>query len=597
MASRKSKAVSLSFSLPAIIWLSLLVVISGLMLLYRESRLINENFIESGRSVITGNTAVIASMIEHKAVNTETKEILNKAAASTGLHLRLLSFSGKIIYDSEKSVPDFAVYTDNLNEEENRLFFSRETLTASTKTSGFSHSRSSASAITINYALRMNNYYLHASDTIDNPRNSLQAIRYSYTQWMLVLVVSIIIINLMLASKIDKPVLTAINFADEIANRDFSKRITKLSTTRIGKLQRSLNNLADALESHIHDLTIERNKLTLVIENITDSLCMINADSRVIVTNEAFRKIFGIVERANGLPSYFEIIRSSGLNDSINEALETNKKMHFELQLQNGKIYEIDINPIHREKRHSGLIVILHDITAKKQVDTMKTELVGNLSHELKTPITIVKGYLETMQLHTKNQTLVKELLAKCISNLDRQTHIINDMLKLNKLETTNDFETEFITVSPLLENCLSVLSPGIVEKKIRITRDYIPEEEQIRGNSFLAEQVFFNIITNAINYNKEGGTIAISTYHEENRSSNEFCFTISIADSGIGIPKESLARIFERFYRVDKGRSRATGGTGLGLAIVKHSVDLMGWKIEVESDSEGSCFYIKIPL
>ncbi|HRX15988.1 MAG TPA: ATP-binding protein [Spirochaetota bacterium] len=214
------------------------------------------------------------------------------------------------------------------------------------------------------------------------------------------------------------------------------------------------------------------------------------------------------------------------------------------------------------------------------------------MSHELKTPVTIIKGYLETIALNLNNTEQCSGYIRKAIENADRQTSIINDIIKLNMIETSNDFANEKIIIDDLLEGCVNILGQKAQLRDIQLNKKLEAMGEGVVGNKFLAEEIFFNLIDNAINYNLPGGEVNI-----ESSISNNNQLTVKINDTGIGIPKESIDRIFERFYRVDKGRSRESGGTGLGLSIVKHAATLLGWKITVRSDSKGSSFRVIIYL
>ncbi|HPX90302.1 MAG TPA: ATP-binding protein, partial [Spirochaetota bacterium] len=166
---------------------------------------------------------------------------------------------------------------------------------------------------------------------------------------------------------------------------------------------------------------------------------------------------------------------------------------------------------------------------------------------------------------------------------------LIQDIIKLSMIESSKEFEKEEVNIRRIILNCLDILTPKISKKGIALHTDFPEINYYTVANDFLAEEIFFNIIDNAINYNNPGGTIKVSARLNNNRLS------VSISDSGIGIPQEYIDRIFERFYRVDKSRSRTTGGTGLGLSIVKHAAMVLGWNISVDSDKKGTTFTILI--
>jgi two-component system phosphate regulon sensor histidine kinase PhoR len=215
---------------------------------------------------------------------------------------------------------------------------------------------------------------------------------------------------------------------------------------------------------------------------------------------------------------------------------------------------------------------------------------VSNVSHELKTPIAIVKGYLETIKENPDNREMMNDFIERAIENVDRQNALIQDIIKLSMIESSKEFEKEEINIRQVILNCLDIVTPKINKKDIKLKTELSSElDYKIHANQFLVEEVFFNIIDNAINYNNQGGKLDITAEKKDE------ALIIKISDSGIGIPSEYIDRIFERFYRVDRSRSRATGGTGLGLSIVKHAAMVLGWKVSVASDKNGTSFTIAV--
>ncbi len=405
-----------------------------------------------------------------------------------------------------------------------------------------------------------------------------------------------LMLNILISRYITRPITTAIDFADNFANGDFSSRIKNYNDDEIGQLQRSLNTLADNLTAEINNMLMEQNKLKTVIENNQDAIAVIDTDKNIVIANDSFKKLWGMGQPVESR-IYFTIIRNSSLNAKIDYVLQVGSGTFFEENI-NRSSYEVYLTPIDEaetgEKAPSlhGILLILHDITERKKIEILKTELVGNLSHELKTPIAILKGYLETIRENLNDPATCRDFINNALYNLERQNSIINDMLKLNMLETTPFFSMEQVDVGEVIENCVHILSPKFSGRDITITKNYtVSPPTAVNANKFLSEEIFFNLIDNAINYNIEGGSINISTSETRNY------FMISINDTGVGIPESSLERIFERFYRVDKSRSRNSGGTGLGLSIVKHAADLLNWEVTVSSTiKEGTTFTVTIP-
>jgi two-component system phosphate regulon sensor histidine kinase PhoR len=438
------------------------------------------------------------------------------------------------------------------------------------------------------YANRRENIVIRLSKPLTEIDQSIARIRKHIIVSGSVAVFLSIIFIIFISRKLTRHIKDTKIFAEDFSMGDYSRRILNYSNDEIGTLQKALNKMADTMVEKINSLIFEQNKLEKIIENIQNGIAVIDLEKKVIVANSAFKYILDITippEKKH----FYESIRNRELNSRIERSLETKQSTHFELELISGKYCDIFITPVFEEASVQGIVIVLHDITEKKKTQQIKADLVANMSHELKTPITILKGYLETIIQHLDNSELSRELISKALDNVDRQNSLINDILKLNKLETAADFPEEEIDLNNIISDCIEILRPKTQKKNININYKGVQAYREIKGNKFLVQEIFFNIIDNAINYNKENGRIDIESEIENNS------LKIKIRDTGIGIPDESKDRIFERFYRVDKGRSRTTGGTGLGLAIVKHAADILNWDISLSSGARGSTFTIII--
>jgi two-component system phosphate regulon sensor histidine kinase PhoR len=439
-------------------------------------------------------------------------------------------------------------------------------------------------------AKKSKNYIIRLAKPLHEIDRSVASLRNFILSVSGILLLLAFLVNLAISKVITRPINETIDFAEDFARGDLARRIFNYSDDEVGKLQKSLNRLADSLQEKVSNLILEQNKLEVTIENINDGIAVIDGGKKVVLLNKAFAALMDIKTQPHGR-YFYEAIRNSTLNAAIEKGLAGGDESRFEMELLSGVSLDVNINPIREEKTLQGVLIVLHDVTERKRIMRIKTELVGNLSHELKTPITILKGYLETIREHLHDPVSTSAFLEKALQNIDRQNSIINDMLKLNMLETAPAFPLERISLADIISNCVDILSPKLRERGIDLTLGLGDSRLELTGNRFLAEEVFFNLIDNAINYNRPGGRIGLSA------AARQGSLLVTVSDSGIGIPEESLERIFERFYRVNKSRSRATGGTGLGLSIVKHAVDLLGWNISVKSGDAGTEFTVTIPF
>jgi two-component system, OmpR family, phosphate regulon sensor histidine kinase PhoR len=504
---------------------------------------------------------------------------IRQLSAIIGLRITLVDINGTVIADSEYT------HVDEMDNHRYRI----EIKDALVRGTGESIRYSGTLKTDMLYMARKSDAgIIRLAKPLREVDENISRLRgYILLVGAIALVLSSLIV-VVISRRITRPINETMSFARDFSSGDFSRRIPDYSDDEIGTLQKTLNRLADTVVEKINTLLFEQNKLEKTIESINDGIAVVGLDKKILVANRAFKSLLDIdaavVDRL-----FFESIRNRSLNTRIEEVHATGIAVSFEETFLNGRHCEVFINPIAGERELGGILIVLHDTTEKKKIEEMKTDLVSNMSHELKTPITILKGYLETMEPHLSDPEAAKELLQKALANIDRQSSLINDILKLNRLETSQEFSTEYVDVREIVRTSIDILAPKAQKKNVSITFNTDGQNARVPGNRFLAEEVFFNIIDNAINYNIEGGSITVDMEKSGNR------LTVAIVDTGIGIPEESMDRIFERFYRVDKSRSRSTGGTGLGLSIVKHAAEILGWNIRVSSTSAGTKFIIEL--
>ncbi len=502
----------------------------------------------------------------------------NVIADIIGLRVTLVDFSGKVFADSE--VKDVSKMDNHLQREEISAAMN------SRKSYSIRHS-SSVNTEMLYYVKKSDNFLIRVAKPLDEIHIGLDKNR-KVVMIFLICTASIgIMIVMIIARRMTRPIIETRKFAEKFASGHFDSRILNYRDDEIGSVQRALNKLANTVVDKMTLLASEKLKLSTALETIPDGIALIRAGRTVEFANRSFMKIFGIEKPVKG-QFFYEVIRSRSINEKIEEAIIKREPLSFERE-SNGGIFEIFITPVEDSSSKPPLLIVMHDITEKKRIDRIKSDLVGNVSHELKTPVTIIKGYLETISKQLDDKDLVKQLIARAIENADRQNALINDILKLNRIETAFEFIQEDIELVEIIRECEKIIKTKAAAKKVEIVfKEHEPAIIE-KANRFLAEEIFFNIIDNAVNYNHQGGKVVIEL---NNDKENMVC---SITDTGTGIPAESLDRIFERFYRVDKSRSRSTGGTGLGLSIVRHAAELLGWRVTATSSDEGSRFNIII--
>ena len=357
------------------------------------------------------------------------------------------------------------------------------------------------------------------------------------------------------------------------------------------------------LSSNLNDLfsSLEKEKIELeaILDAMSEGVIVVSRNGLITLINNSAQKMFQLDEGYLNKP-YWEMIRNKQLHELISESLESKNEIKKEINVVYPEEKFYFANTISLDKPSEEIIAVIFDITEFKKLEKIKADFIANVSHELRTPLTSIKGYSETLEDDEYENTEERKQFQKIITrNTDRLISIVSDLLILSELEgkdtlfaesSNEDFES--ININEIIKQTLSSLKRKVNEKQIEESVELEENLPQIKGIKFFLEQMFTNLIDNAVKYNKGGGKVSIKSFVNENN------VVIKISDTGIGIPKDHQDRIFERFYRVDKNRSREIGGTGLGLSIVKHIVLVHGGTISlVSEEGKGSEFTIELPL
>lgn len=358
----------------------------------------------------------------------------------------------------------------------------------------------------------------------------------------------------------------------------------------LGELAGLLNQASSVVRQFTRELRREKSKLETILDKADDGFLVVNHEGNVTLANPMALKLLGTELSQVIGKSVIEATFNYDLSELVKRVMRTNIPASLQVQLvapepAYANVYVTPIQP-------SGAMVVMHDITEAKRVDAVRRDFVANVSHELRTPLASIKAMAETIVLRGKTQPQVAEEFGKrIISEVDRLTAVSDDLLDLAKIETGHrTLHAEDFYLMEVVQSVLHTLAPKLEQKALEF-RFEISDGLKVYADRGAIHQIMTNLIDNAIKYNRPAGQIVVSA------SESGDWVTISVTDSGIGIPQEDLSRIFERFYRVDKARSRESGGTGLGLSIVKHLVELHGGKFSVKSElGKGSVFTFMIP-
>jgi two-component system, OmpR family, phosphate regulon sensor histidine kinase PhoR len=392
-----------------------------------------------------------------------------------------------------------------------------------------------------------------------------------------------------------QPIERMIQVSRRFAEGDFSRTIPQDSRDEIGELTVTLNKMAKDLESKIHEIKTQNQHLEAIFSSMIEGVIVVNGSGQVISINSAVEKIFAITHRRGEKRPLLEIIRNNDIFEIMNKALIKGEVFSKDVSLSYPvkRIFRINASPVFEKGIVSGCLVVIHDITEIRRLETMRRDFVANVSHELKTPLTSIKGYVETLldgALEDKEHS--RQFLTIVSEHAERLGQLINDLLDLSTIESQEvALNVSTFDLKGLVQKVLFNFKTQIGRQGLEIVDD-LSKDLMITADRARMEQVLTNLIDNAIKFNKSGGFIKFSGRKSENK------IEIVVEDSGIGIPANDVPRIFERFYRVDKARSRELGGTGLGLSIVKHIIELHHGTVGVEStEGFGSKFWFSFPV
>lgn len=400
-----------------------------------------------------------------------------------------------------------------------------------------------------------------------------------------------VFLGFIIASSITEPIRDVTKKAEEMAMGDFDQFVEVKSDDEIGQLASMFNYLTLKLKDTIQDMDLERSKLNTIFNYMTEGVVAINTKGSVIHANPIALDILGLDKEDVQEEKNFDLkqIHLDNINYSNRETLEGTEILNVDEE-----VYKVKYAPFNDEKNTlGGLIIVFQDITQEHKLDNMRKEFVANVSHELKTPITTIKSYTETLMENEIDKEVEKRFLQVIDSESDRMARLVRDLLQLSNIDYKKaSWKKSNINIGSLIRDNVSKLHLVIQEKEQTVTLNIEDDLPEIAVDKDGIEQVILNIISNAIKYTDDKGTIDISAYLEGGN------VIIRVKDNGMGIPAADQERIFERFYRVEKGRSRDMGGTGLGLSIAKEITEAHGGSIKLESKvSEGTEITIKLPV
>lgn len=585
----RKKSLFTRLYLPYIILIPAILLVFGIVL----SLSFKSFYLDQTANELARVASIIKDEITHKNIDSlQYNSTFSNYENLTGIRITLVRFDGKVLADSKANSTSMDNHGDRQEIKE-----------AKTGKRGISVRKSPTLDVEFMYvALPIFDeqgkvpLVIRVSATIEHLNAEFRTINYKIIVFLVFLYLAILISGYVFSKRIVKPLEKIETGAEKFAKGDFSEKIYSTDIKEYSILSEYLNKMAEQINENM-EIILQQNSLrNSILESMKEGVVAVDDNMKILFINSEASKILDIENDSAKGKVVQEVIRIYEIHKFIEEVLRNNKPLEKNIILQKEKDINLQLTGAILESsdgKPMGVIMVINDTTNIFTLDTMKKDFVANVSHELKTPITSIKGFLETLlsgAIDDKDNSL--KFLNIISKNTERLNNIIDDLLLLSKVEQIKDaryLKFEDKNVYEIIKTAVENLNHKAEIKGIKL--NLVCDEGLIFPlNSNLIEQAIINLIDNAIKYSANNTEINVSAGIFENS------LNISVADNGIGIPKDDIPRLFERFYRVDKARTREEGGTGLGLSIVKHICFVHNGTVEVESEvNKGSRFLIKI--
>lgn len=429
---------------------------------------------------------------------------------------------------------------------------------------------------------------------LSSVRESVSRLRAAIAVASMLCLAGGLVLSLYVSRSIHRPIARLSETADKIAQGDFRARAEVSSPDEIGRLSEIISSLASRVSRMIGELSAEKTQLEAILDNMVEGVALVDASGRLQELNPVMERFLGLrTSEARGT-SYAKAMRQPALQELLGNALRDRAPQVREVTLAvpDEKIFEGHANPMLDGETLRGAVVVLHDITRLRRLEEVRKEFVANVSHELRTPLASIKGFAETLRrggLEDEEHRL--EFVRTIEDRANQLSRLVDDLLELAAIESDKrELVSEVLELDCEVGRILDELEHLAAKGSISL-RKGLPPGLKVRADREGLRQVLRNLVENGIKYNRKGGSVEVGAM------SRDGFVEVSVRDTGIGVPEGDLPRLFERFYRVDKARSRALGGTGLGLSIVKHIVETLGGEVRAESaDGEGTSFFFTLP-
>ena len=582
------------------LWPALAAVLTASALLWV---LLPGLFQRSASTQLLDTLRMLSPIVAERAVQpgADLQRWLHEIGDDSGLRVTLIRGDGSVIADSARTDRQVGAMENHAERPEVREALAR------------------GQGVAVRHSATTGDTYVYAARTLTDsrgelfvlrlaqPLEELQALRGRLAAAMLLAAlaagVAILITSLWIDRQLFEPLARLIAEARDLVNG----RVRRVQVpegdelAEIAGVALALNRLAETAEAQFAAVRDERDHLKAILSSMSEGVLVVGADGRARLANPAFRRLFDIdspegahVAEITGR-LVLEIIRQPALARLVDDTLRLGTGQSGQIEILAPERRTLLLASAALAGGERGAVVVARDTTELTRVADMRRDFVANVSHELKTPLTAIRGYAETLRDGAlEDLPTAQRFMERILTACQRLQALLDDLLTLSRLESvvSSPGEREPVDLPAVIYRAADMLAAAARERQVRIDLDVAPEIPPFPGDPDGIERLVVNLLDNAIKYNRSPGSVSVRLARVDGHA------LLEVSDTGIGIPQDALPRLFERFYRVDKGRSRDEGGTGLGLAIVKHVAQAHGGQVEVESRiGKGSTFRVKLPL
>lgn len=538
---------------------AMIVLLASIFLIMGILHGIFENQLEDQ---LQKETAFVATAIENEGIS--YFDNLSK----DGDRVTLIDKDGTVLADSQVDVSKLENHGDR-----------EEVKQAETEGRGQSVRYSSTmTEKTVYYAQKLDNGQILR---ISADQFTIVTILLGISQPIAIVVIAAIVLSLILSTNVAKHIVEPIN------DLDLDDPMENTVYDELSPLLRKIAHQNSTIEEQLKEARQKQEEFRIITDNMSEGFIVIDNQMKILTYNAAALKLFGAEQKTP--ENILALSRSKPFRDAIYKSLDGE---HSQAEMTTDeRVYSIISNPVYdTEQEVIGAVIVVIDITEISRREQLRREFTSNVSHELKTPLTSISGFAEIMKSGGTDEATVVDFSRSIYDEAQRLISLVSDIIKLSELDDgTIEYEPETVDLYTLSLEIASRLSPQAQEKKIHFTVS--GEKAEITGVRKILDEIIFNLCDNAVKYNRSGGDVKVSVKNSADT------VTVTVSDTGIGIPTVQQDRVFERFYRVDKARSKSIGGTGLGLSIVKHGVMYHNAQISLESkENEGTTVVINFP-